>query len=263
MRYKVLAVAPLLAVLAFAAIALASGSARDEILDLENEVGKVLGLCGCLSAALAFERGDYLRRAWTTYGGCYVCLLVNDTLRHLTGGGLVLERGLLVLAGNASLVFGAWMLARAWTVAGLEHDEDTRRQRRQVFVVAALVSAGIAGWAIWHDTRNMMDGRMRALIDLASDMGDSAFLLVIAPVVQTAIALRGGVLRWPWGFLMLGGLAWAGYDTSSGLVDALHLNGALLVGSEALRGMASGYVFAAGLSQRWAVSPELTASRRL
>jgi len=262
MRYRLLAVAPLLAALAFALVALAGGDAQGTVLDVENEVGKVLGLSGCVGAALAFERGDYLRRAWATYGGCYACLLLNDALRHVTGGELVLARGLIVLAGNASLVSGAWMLARAWNVAGLEDDEAARRQRRAIFAVAVVVAAGIGGWALWHDTQGVIAGRARALIDFASDIGDSAFLLVVAPVVQPTMALRGGLLRWPWGFLTAGGLAWAAYDTSSDVVDALHLGGWILVASEGMRALATGYVFVAGIAQRWTLAPDAAASTR-
>ena len=93
-------------------------------------------------------------------------------------------------------------------------------------------------------------------MDIASDLGDTIVLALVAPVLHTALAMRGGVLRWPWGLLTLSGLAWLAYDTSSTAITALGAGpGAALVGSEALRLLANANIFGAGVAQRLAVAP--------
>ena len=78
MKYRLLALFPLVIAAVFATAALVLGDRMTTALVVQNEAGKVLALVGCVAAALAFERGDYLNRAWMLVGACYLLLLVND-----------------------------------------------------------------------------------------------------------------------------------------------------------------------------------------
>ncbi len=260
MKYRLLALLPIGIAAAFAAAAFALGDRMSSALVVQNEAGKVLALLGCIAAALAFERGDYLNRAWMLVGGCYLLLLVNDGIGAATSG-LGLVRGLVVVVANASSVVGTWMLAHAWSVAGLDDDEQGRGRRRAMLLGAALLALAITGWPLVHDARRLLGGQMEAIVDIASDVGDTVVLALVAPVMQTAMAMRGGVLRWPWGLLTLSGIAWLAYDASSTAIIALGSGpGVALVGSEALRLLANAYIFGAGVAQRLAVAPEEGAS---
>lgn len=257
MKYRALGLLPFGLALALGAVSLAMGPAMAGALGVANELGKMLSLAGCIAAALAFERGEYLNRAWLTYGGCYLLLLTNDTLGALSGDRLMIARGLVVLVANGCSVTGTWMLARAWSVAGLGDEGQGVTRRRLLFAGAALLALAITAIPLVHDVRDLMGGNGIALVSVASDLGDAVTLSLVAPVMQTALALRGGVLKWPWGFLTMSGLAWLVYDWTSSLMD-LHTAapGLALIGSESMRVMANGFFFAAGLAQRLAVAPD-------
>ncbi len=149
MKFRLLAILPLLLVVPFATASLMLGDRMPIAVMTASEAGKVLSLAGAVIAALAFERGDYLRRAWLRYGACYVFLLVNDFLSVATaeGHGQFVARGLVVTVGNAFAVWGTWMLARAWSVAGLDEEGHERRRKRRMFRrcrVAVLGGHGVA-----------------------------------------------------------------------------------------------------------------------
>ena len=258
MKYRLLGLFPFVFALAFGAAALALASSQGTVLTVETEAGKLIDFAGCLAAALAFERGDYLRRAWLTYGSCSLLLLAKDAFGTGESPATGLLRGLLVVAANVLLAYGAWMLARAWSVAGLEEDEPgTRRRRRTIFALFALLSLAITGLPLLHDVRSLLAGHFEALVSIASDFGDAIVLALVAPVATTALAMRGGLLRWPWGFLTMAGVTWLAYDVSSGIVDAWHVGpGLALVASEALRAVANGFAFSAGMAQRFALAPD-------
>jgi hypothetical protein len=268
MKFRSLALVPVLFAGVFSIAALLAGEGLlPAVLTVENEAGKTIAALGCVAAALAFERGDYLRRAWAFSAVCYALLLLGDLAglpvfgAHLGAGAIVLVQGLLAVVANATSVAGTWMLASAWTVAGLDDDEGPRRRRRLLFGAATVLALAITGWSLVHDVGALARGDVGALVSIASDVGDTICFALVAPVLQTALALRGGVLRWPWGFLTAGGLAWIVYDAASGVAGAAHAGSASgLVGTEAVRALACGYFLTAGLAQRLAVAPDVRLS---
>jgi hypothetical protein len=105
------------------------------------------------------------------------------------------------------------------------------------------------------DARALVGGNLSSIVSTGSDLGDMLTLALIAPVMQTALAMRGGLLRWPWGLTTAGSLAWLMYDITSDIVTVLHVTrGPLLVGSESVRLVASGCILAAGVCQRRVVA---------
>jgi hypothetical protein len=89
---------------------------------------------------------------------------------------------------------------------------------------------------------------------VASDLGDTVMLTLLAPVMQTAFAMRGGVLLWPWGLFSVGKLAWVVFDASSEVLASSHIQTVFArVGTESFRVVATGCAFAAGLAQHFAL----------
>jgi hypothetical protein len=106
-----------------------------------------------------------------------------------------------------------------------------------------------------HDAGALASGNMGAAVNIASDLGDTICLALVAPVLLTALAMRGGTLRWPWGLLTVSGIAWIAYDAASGAVELFHVEQARwLIVTEALRGLACAFFFSAGMAQRIAVT---------
>jgi|SRR5579859_2447806 len=259
MKFLPLVALPIAFAVVFTIAALALGDATAAaVLTTENETGKAIAGIGCLAAALAFDEGDYLRRAWLWSGVCYVVLLAGDlTGMHAVSARLSPQvlgatQAVFVVVANVASVVGTWMLARAWSVSGLDEDDTGGRARRRALFGGAIVAAlVITGWPLVHDTRAMVGGDVGAAVSVTSDLGDTLCLALVAPVLQTALAMRGGLLRWPWGLLAASGVAWIVFDASSGLLSAAHVEaGPLIVLSEASRALACAYVFSAGWAQR-------------
>jgi hypothetical protein len=247
---------PVFAVL-FVVLGLAVGAgALTTVVRIENETGKLLAAAGCLAAAYAFEPGEYMRRAWLYSGGCLVLLLVRDiTIIPAVAGAFAWTnlnalQGALVVLANASSVIGTWLLARAWNVSGLEEaPAGPRWALRGGGVAVALL---VTGWPLWVDASKLFAGDLAAIPWVGSDLGDTVSFALVAPVLQTALALRGGALLWPWALLTAGGFCWILYDAGWGFGEILHADGdaRVQIAVEAVRALACTYVAAAGMAQR-------------
>jgi len=264
MRYRFLVVFPLLWGAGFLlGDALLYGSAAYPLfLRIEVELVKGLALAGSLAAAFALERGDYLRRAWIFIAGCMALLLLRDltlapaVIEALAGPRRDLLRGVLVVAANLSQVVGTWMLARVGRMAGLGVPV-TRGSRLGVTVLAVLLAAIFAGPGVVASGRRVMEGDVLALTSCASALGDMISLCLIAPLLLTALSLRGGLIGWTWTLLTASYVAWLLYDALLVLGPSVGLGprGAR-TGSELFRALGCGFGFTAGLAQR-AVVEEL------
>lgn len=261
MKLRLLLVIPF--VLAAALIGLdrwtAGGAAQAWVLHGEIETVKLLAIIGSLAAATAFERGDYLRRAWLLSAWCYILLFSRDMLLgawtpwapgpRLFGLPTELFESALVFTGNFVGVWSVLLLARAWTVAGLG-DADSVARRRVLFFSALAVAVVVVGTNVHMDLKALMGGNLNALVSLASDIGDVVSLALIAPVLLTALAMRGGLLLWPWAFLTASMVGWLFYDASATFGHMVRGGASLKLTGEIFRSFACSFSFVAGIAQR-------------
>jgi hypothetical protein len=254
MTYRSIAVAP------FALTALTVGvwfavpaPLRPAAQQIAIDASKLLALGGMSAAAVAFERGDYLRRGWGVWAFAYVCFLGRDAMLlardHVSNGLFEGTRGVLVTVGNACVVLGAWTLARMWSVAGLEHPGSSSA-RRAIVALAIVAVLLFAGPDLVLDVRELVRTSGVHFDALASDIGDMLSLPLIAPVALTALALQGGTLRWPWQLLTTSLVVWLLYDAVYIAPDYLPLPAGTRDASEVLHVLAGMCAFAAGLAQR-------------
>jgi hypothetical protein len=174
---------------------------------------------GCLLAAAQFDRGDYMRKAWTAMGLTYVILLGYALLfreTHLIGSLLSpnaagILGGILVAVANVCTIVGEILVARTWSAAGMDF-QVSRTVKVAAVVGSLLLALLIAGGSAWADLQLVLHGDYAGLTDLFSAMGDIVALAVLAPIVLTALSLRGGSLFWPWGMLAMGTVAWVFFD---------------------------------------------------
>ena len=156
MRYRGLAVLPLVLAAAFAAATMAGVVHASGMVSIGSIVGKLFALGGSLAAALAFERGDYLRRAWVLSGSCFLLLLLGDAL-ELAGWAAAMPwlEALTAVLANAASVVGTWMLAHAFLEAGLVHDDDGRApvDERVVLAGSLVLAIAVTGSALLSPTR--------------------------------------------------------------------------------------------------------------
>jgi hypothetical protein len=88
-------------------------------------------------------------------------------------------------------------------------------------------------------------------------VGDIFSLALIVPVLLTTLALRGGLLSWPWGLMTASQFGWLLYDASATLRLFVVIEPATAtMWSEMFRALACTYCFAAGLAQRAVSAPD-------
>jgi hypothetical protein len=261
MRFRMLALFPLVWAAAFLALnAWLEGSpAHPTFLRVEVEAVKLLTLVGSWAAAAAFDRGDYLRRAWFLIGLCMALLLLRDltlfvpALEVLGQDGLLLLRGALVVAANASQIAGTWMLAQTWKVADLSLSVS-RAGRRAVVAATFALAAAFGGPGVMSSGGSVLGGDLAAMSGLASSVGDTVSLLLICPLLLTALALRGGTLGRVWMLLAASYTCWLFYDAVVALGAWAGLSPfGVRTGSELFRALGCTLGFSAGLAQRFAV----------
>jgi hypothetical protein len=258
MTQRWLAASPFVFVALTAAVfALVPAGARELVVQGEIDLSKLLALAGLTAAALAFERGDYLRRGWGLWAACYVLLLGRDGMLlvapHVSPLAFEIVRGVLVGIGNGCVVAGTWMLARAWSVAGLEHP-GPRSARWAAVAVGIIATVVFAGPTFYVDVRDLLLGSRAGFDAIASDFGDLLSLPLIAPVGLTAVAVRGGSLRWTWMLLTASLLAWLLYDAVYTVPDLfLAAPSSLRLAAAQFDVLAGACACAAGLAQRKAV----------
>jgi hypothetical protein len=264
MRYRILAVFPLLwgAVFLLGYGLLEDRPGLSGFVRTEIELVKVLGLFGCWSAALAFERADYLRRAWLLVGCLFAFLLPRDLIALVPGPfetvlgarGLTLARAMLVVTANVLFATGNWMLARTWKVAAL-HLPGSSRNRWLVRAGVVVLVVAFAGPGVWGSLERMMHGDSDAIAGLASSLGDGLALCFIGPLCLTALALRGGAMSWPWALLTLSNVAWLFYDAAAVGGPLLGLGPSTVrLWTELFRALACTLAFSAGMAQRAVLS---------
>jgi hypothetical protein len=221
----------------------------------EVETAKVLTLVGSWAAAFAFERGAYQRRAWLLVGGCMALLLVRDLtllpfFRGFDPRTVAIAAGVLVALANASQVAGTWMLARTWKVAQLELPGTAVAQWLTVGFVGHH-AAVFAGPAVVRNAGPLLAGDLTRAAGVFSALGDMVSLWLIAPLLLTALALRGGMFGWPFALLTTSYVAWLGYDALAVMGPGLGLGAhAARTGAELFRSLGCLYGFSAGLAQR-------------
>ena len=141
------------------------------------------------------------------------------------------------------------MLASTWKVAGIQLP-GSGKAKAVVLGAALILALAFAGPSIVINIPLLMDGNTTSLIWIFSGLGDVIMLFMIAPILLTALALRGGLLGWPWGLLTASVLTWLVFDAVVALLPALHAdNYTVMVAMETLRAVACLYVFSSGVAQ--------------
>ncbi len=216
-------------------------------------------LAGCLLAALKFKPGDYLRKAWLWLVACAFFINFYNVIPVIAWMGadqvqIGLFQGICNAFGNTSAVVGIVMLSRAWRIAELELPGP---EWAQLFVqlIAVALALILAGPAAVYSLGRVLDGDYFAIEWLSSALGDIICLGLIAPLLLTALALRGGVLSWPWIFQTLSLMGWLFVDAIMTVLPQFYGTepGQMNTLSEVFRIWANLFGFLAGLAQRLVV----------
>ncbi len=272
MRNKATLIAiPIVATLAYLALQslFAEGQGRQLFFVAEIATMKLLAAAGCFVAASRYRRSEYMGVAWYLIGIDYFLLFAKDLMfgRVLHLPGLDPEtaaslRAVSVIAANLTASVGAIMLARVWHVAGIALP-GSRRIQYAAMVLGVAIAVAIVGWGTWQDLHNLRHDK-EAIIAVASNLGDIVSFSAIAPILLTAIAMRGGALAWPWALVTLSNVGWLLYDMSWSFERQWALSEhTLRIIAEFWRALACALALSAGLAQRWAIRSALREKSRI
>lgn len=255
MRFRWLAIYPLLYAGAFIAVSmeLGGGESLESFVVWQRILVRVLSLWGCLAAVRGFERGDHLRRAWFLLGAGTALILLRDVLRLFSAFAVdtagpeaqVTLSGLVVLA-NVGILAGVWILSRSWRMAAITLPGG-RSGAVGLTLLSAALALAVAGPGALERARDLAAGNWSALVFLVSAAVDILTLCLIAPLLLTAVSLRGGLFSWPWGLFTASQLSWLLYDAAASLAPPG------LPWPDVFRGIAGNYLFAAGLAQLFVI----------
>lgn len=227
----------------------------------ENLAVLVAATAGCAVAAGSFDRGDYLWKAWALNTVSNGALVLDTAIFGSTSHFAVRDishqaawaSAALSTVANVSAVVMVVLVGRAWKVAGLDLQVSPAK-RWAAFAASAAVALLISGPGAAADLHAALAGKGDAISGLISDAGDIATLAVLAPVMLTALALRGGTLSWPWALLAVSTLGWLLYDGVGTVAPLLHAEGPQLRPlEEAFRALACVATLSSGMLQRLAV----------
>ena len=222
--------------------------------NIEVAVAEAAATAGCFVAATSFEWRDHLARAWALQGLMYLLLLVRClglAFGFLTGSpSASLADGVLTSVANVGGIFSTFMLARTGHLAGIDI-VISPHLRRLAWLVAAVIAVTAAGPGIVRAVGRLANGNPAALVSFASRMGDIFSFVLIAPLLLTTLALRQGLLVWPWALLTASGLCWLAADFSNTALS--HLPGHVGPLYDVFRFPACLFVLTAGIAQRWVI----------
>jgi hypothetical protein len=219
--------------------------------NIEVAVAEAAATAGCVVAATSFEWRDHLARAWALQGLMYMLLLVRClglAFGFLTGGSLA--DGVLTSVANIGGIFSNLMLARTAHLAGIDIVISSHL-RRAAWLVAAIIGGLASGSGIVRAVGRLASGNLAAIVSIASRTGDIVGFVLIAPLLLTTLALRQGLLVWPWALLTAANLCWLGADFAHTALT--QLPGQLSPLYDAFRFPACLFVMTAGIAQRWVI----------
>jgi hypothetical protein len=241
---------PAAALALYLAVRLATGIAFVD--RVSNVIAFAIAAAGCLGATFAFEKGDYLRRGWLFQALEHIVLIVASFLRWSEPPQYIIAaRVTCTLVANVFGVAGMVIFARAHVAAGLElpWSKNARRLFHAGMVAAALLAAGPS---LIVNLPAARVGDLATWSRMISSVGDVIVFSLIAPLWMTALALRGGLLVWPWGLFTASTFSWLLYDAQDSvhsLVPAISSQ-SLTIGTIGLRILACTLAFSAGWVQR-------------
>ncbi len=226
---------------------------------VESPLSNIMMLTGCFLAILKFEPGDYLRRAWLLFAVTPFLFLFFDLGQFLRqwmstwSFEIEVSQGVLAIVANFSSIAGVYMFASAWKVAELSLP-GSDWLRWFTCLMATVLALMIVGPGIVTSIQNVFMGEKlgMSLMGIGSSFGDIVSLALLAPLVLTAVMLRGGILSWPWIFVTSSTVCWLAFDFAVTLATPMGFDPRTVdVFYGVTQCLASGFAFSAGMAQRF------------
>jgi hypothetical protein len=232
--------------------------------DVAGWVASIFGAFGAVVAARTFSRGDYLRKVWALMAAGAVLLVLGHAIRSVwehsypdvpfNDSPLIYTRMLIIAGSNTVNTWGLILLAYSYTHSGL--DVPRTATFNALWVAASAIALALMARSLQHDLSHLETARRvgASVTNIASTLGDTANIILIAPILRVAYLMRGGRLAGAWWAIGLSGALWLIYDCKYWIAEPLPFDparvNAVLV---TIRNPALALVGLAGLLHREAV----------
>jgi hypothetical protein len=148
---------------------------------------------------------EYVGRAWTLFFAAYTVLTIGEILKRFVAGA-TLPGEICVVVANVALVGAYIMTARSFHAAGL--DFGASRSRTVIATLAAVaIALALCYESISSAWLNLQSGSLTPGT-LISPLADVVTFALVAPLLLTAFALRGGQQFWMFALLTTGTIGW-------------------------------------------------------
>ncbi len=219
---RLAAIAPAACTLYLVLVAVVPDGWRDAFHRVAQVTALVLASSTGILAAAAFARGEALRRAWLTGVAGYLLAALMAATAPAAGETVpdlqLAIAGVAALGANVVAIVALWFFAGAYRAAGLEVAAPPGLRRR-VRIAASLLTLVFCGYPFARALHHVILGELDAVVPLFASAGDLVIFQLLVGLLMTALALRGGLLAWPWAFLVVSDLAWFLVDAQPALPD--------------------------------------------
>lgn len=162
-----------------------------------------------LAAGLAAHRfgwwGEYVGRAWTLFCVEYTVLALGEIARRAIPNAAIVSEICVVVANLAGI--GAYVLmARSLAAAGLAYYGS--RAKKAAFMLLALALAVALCYSPILEALRSLRTSDPSIGAFVSPLADVITFVLVAPLLLTTFALRGGQLFWMFAFLTTGTVGW-------------------------------------------------------
>jgi hypothetical protein len=207
----------------------------------------LVAICAAITANRFRWWGDYAGRAWTLFCIAYTLLAASEVVRRFLPERFSNARETLVLIANLAIIGAYWLFARSMHAAGLDYD-GSQTKRIAVIVLAVLLAALLCSSSVMGELTEIRAGNARPG-SLVSVLADMITFVLVAPLLLTAFALRGGRLFWMFALLTAGTFGWMVNQGSAGVFRTLGWESAVHTGRMVGFAIACCFIAAAALTQ--------------
>jgi len=221
---------------------------------------QALAAGGCLAAAAALGRRDFMFKAWALYALSHA---LPAARRLVLGTGFwwqderplaaVLDAAY-ILVVNGARVAGSLLFVMALARAGLGAAAAARSRGGGILVTLGGLGLGVLTLLAYVQSALAAGTPRGAFWGGVAIAADTACFLLVVPLARIAGAFRGGVLEAPWAFLAAANLGWLVYDASRTAARLAGWGDGARGASEAVLAAACLCALAAGLAHRAAVA---------
>lgn len=191
----------------------------DGVFHFNGVLRTLLLLSVAIATAFAAAKFDwwneYFGRAWTLFFIEYALLTTSEMLRRWGGTNTVTTRETLVVVANVAGIGAYWLMARSLKAAGLDY-YGSKLKKWSVIALAVFIAFLLCQEPIIAASQDLTTAEGWATF--FSPLADAITFILVAPLVLTTMALRGGQLSWIFGFLATGTIGWMVNQASRAMV---------------------------------------------